>query len=102
MREALIDLETDELTPVAELCRKRLGRSISPATRWRWIKRGVRGGIRLEAVLVNGQWMTTPAAFAQFLREQTAAALRLPDVGDDSPAERPKATERKLRAAGLL
>ncbi len=37
----LINVECDELIPVTQLVKDRLGKRISPATRWRWIKKGV-------------------------------------------------------------
>lgn len=96
----LIDAERDELTPVRHHARKILGKDISPACQWRWVRKGVRG-CRLEAINVMGVWHTTPEAFGAFLRNQTAAAL-----GTDAPvaalAERSAATTKKLAAAGLL
>ena len=92
-----IDLEHDELIPVGELVRRRLGKRLSPATLWRWRLKGV-GGVRLEAVRVGGVWCTTPAAFADFIRRQTAAALSRHDEGD---VERSDVTQRRLTAAGL-
>ena len=94
---ALIDLASDTLTPVRELARQRLGRHISPATIWRWRLKGVRGAY-LEMVWARGCWCTTDAAFAEFIREQTAAMSRAADEGSD----RDEATERRLRSAGLL
>jgi hypothetical protein len=86
----IIDLERDELVPIQELCRRQLGKRVSPATLWRWLQRGVKGG-KLEGVYAAGQWLTTPAAFADFLRRTTAAKLGQPiDASDD-----------ELAAAGL-
>lgn len=93
---SLIDAEHDDLVPIRKLAKQRLGRDISPACQWRWVRKGVRG-VRLEALNVLGIWHTTPEAFAVFLRGQTAAAY-----GNDAPAERSEATRQKLAAAGLL
>lgn len=97
---SLIDAEHDDLVPVRQLAKKRLGKDISPACLWRWVRKGVRG-CRLEALNVMGVWHTTPAAFGAFLTSQTAAAY-----GDDAPTtaptERSAATVKKLRVARLL
>lgn len=91
---ATIDLQTADLRPVSLIARDRLGKRPSPATVWRWCKRGVRGGVKLEAVNVSGSWHTTAEAFAEFLRRQTAQAL--------APRESEGATDEALEAAGLL
>lgn len=96
----LIDLETSKLVPLGLLLKERIGRNISPATRWRWIHKGVRGGIKLEAVCVAGCWHTTREAFAEFLRAQTAAAS--PDAPTEDAGARSESTTRRLQAAGLL
>ena len=93
---ATISLD-DELTPVATEAKRRTGKRPSPATVWRWCRRGCRG-VRLEALNVFGQWHTTKEAFAAFIKGQTAAALE----SDDSPAERSPATAEALRKAGVL
>ena len=95
-----IDCETDTLIPVQALCRERLGKRVAPATLWRWVRKGCRG-VRLDAVRAAGTWCTTRAAFAQFLRDQTAAALTTDEV-EDHVSERSAAIERRLKAAGLL
>lgn len=99
---SLIDVEKDDLIPVREMAKKRLGKSISPACQWRWLRKGVRG-VRLEAVQVRNVWHTTPAAFAAFIVGQTAAAYGSDaPLDSDAPAERSAATSKKLAAAGLL
>lgn len=88
----------DELTPVATEARRRTGKRPSPATIWRWCRRGCRG-VRLEAVQVLGSWHTTREAFDAFVRGQTAEALA---TSDDATEERSEETAAKLRAAGVL
>ncbi|MFM9962877.1 MAG: DUF1580 domain-containing protein [Planctomycetaceae bacterium] len=95
-----INLETDELIPLAVVATRRLGKRPSPATLWRWLNKGVNGA-RPSVVKSGGCWMTTRTAFAEFLREQTANCSPAP-MGDDAPAERSAATAAKLKAAGLL
>lgn len=96
---SLIDPEHDDLTPIRVLAKQRLGKSICPATIWRWVRKGARG-CRLEAVQVMGIWHTTPPAWAAFIAGQTAVAL-----GGDAPAIPVARTAEKteqLRRAGLL
>ena len=93
-----IDLECDELIPIGELVKERLpGKRLSPATIWRWRLKGVRG-VRLESVLVGGCWCTTRAAFAEFLRAQTAVA----NAAHKQGTGRSEDTARDLEAAGLV
>jgi hypothetical protein len=98
----MINLETDELRPLSEVIRARIGRRISPATLWRWRLKGV-NGVRLECVRVGGYWFTTNAAFAEFLAAQTANVLRsgLALLAEPTPTRSPE-KERRLRELGLL
>lgn len=97
----LIDLENDELRPVADICQNRTGRRPSPQCVWRWRIRGCRG-VRLTCVFLQGKWQTTDAAFAEFIRGQTQAANDACTAADRMQSdERDPATERRLQAAGL-
>ncbi|MEX1229496.1 MAG: DUF1580 domain-containing protein [Planctomycetaceae bacterium] len=98
--ESLIDLENDHLRPVAEIAKERTGKRPPPGTVWRWRLKGCHGA-KLEAVLVNGCWCTTKAAFADFIRRQTDAA-NAACTAEGVSHERDEATERRLKAAGLL
>ena len=95
-----INLDTDDLIPVGQLAEQRLGKRPSPATLWRWKLKGVNGA-KLAVVKSGGCWMTTRAAFAEFLRQQTANCSPSASA-NDAPAERSPATQKKLAAAGLL
>lgn len=95
-----INLETDELIPVGQLIKQRLGKRISPATLWRWRLRGINGA-RLECVLCGGSWMTTAKSFAEWVHAQTANCQPAP-MDSDALTERNEATKQKLKAAGLL
>ena len=64
-----------QLSPVIDFERKTFGTPVSPPTRTRWIKRGVKG-TKLWAMKVRGQWHTSPAAWRDFLE-----ARRLQEVG---------------------
>ena len=96
---SLIDIENDTLITVEEITEQRLGKAIGKNTAWRWIREGI-NGVRLEAVKVAGSWRTTPAAFAAFIKAQTAAAL----VEGPGPARVPRSPEKtaRLRKAGLI
>lgn len=99
----IIDPEHDDLRPVSEIAKARLGKRPSPAVIWRWRVKGCHGA-RLECVQVSGCWCTTVAAFAQFIRQQTAnATAKCQAAGVESdPGPRDERTTRKLKAAGLL
>ena len=99
-----INLEQDTLLTLAQACRL-LPRRPSPSTLWRWRTSGVVVNgrrIRLECIRAGGIWCTTRAAFSEFLRRQTTAALETPDHIDETPAERSKAEELRLKEAKLL
>lgn len=97
----LIDVEHDELIPVRTLAKRSIGRDISPACLWRWIRKGVRG-VKLEAVTLMGVWHSTPAAFGAFITQQTAAAMGEAPAVDAEPAERSPEKLERLRKAGLI
>ncbi len=96
----MIDTATDNLLPVADVIRQRLGRRVGPATIWRWRLKGINGE-KLQCIRCGARWMTTVAAFGEFLRAQTANCQPVL-LDSDAPTERSDATKRKLAAAGLL
>lgn len=88
---------TGTIEAVSVIAKRRTGKRPSPATVWRWCRKGVRhGSIKLQSVFHGGCWQTTDAAFDQFIADQTAAAL-----GENCP-EADDASDDDLRAAGLL
>jgi hypothetical protein len=95
---SLIDPEHDDLIPARTLAKKRLGRDVSPACLWRWIRKGARG-TKLECVQIMGVWCTTEAAWGAFVTGQTRAALGASRV---APGPRTAEKAARLRAAGLL
>ena len=98
---ATFDLENDELRPVNEIIKARLGKRISPATLWRWRLKGV-NGVRLECLRLGGCWVTSDAAFTSFLRAQTENVLAASAGPPEAPRERSPEKIRRLKAAGLL
>ncbi len=92
-----IDILSGELAHVMAVALKRTGQKPSPATVWRWCKKGLRGGtIKLAAIHHSGYWQTTPEAFDAFLNAQTEAALADHDTVDGG------VTDEDLKEAGLL
>ena len=88
------NLLSGTLSHVAHVAKSKTGKKPSPATVWRWCKKGMRGGkIKLKAIYHSGYWQTTPEAFDEFLQRQTDYALAKPK--DD-------ATDAELEAVGLL
>jgi hypothetical protein len=88
---------TEALLPVRQALKQKLGVDVSPATAWRWAKRGCRGS-RLKTQRVGKRLFTSAAAVDAFIRGQQAESLA--DV--PTPISRSAADEQALRAAGLL
>lgn len=87
---------TGQIEAVSIIAKRRTGKRPSPATVWRWCRKGVRGGaVKLQAVFHGGCWQTTPEAFDQFIADQTAAALCEHEESDN-------ASDADLIGAGLL
>ncbi len=101
--QSLIDPFKDHLRPVGEIIKARLGKRISPTTLWRWRLKGV-NGVRLQCLRLGGSWVTSEAAFGEFLRAQTENALAACRGGAEveAPTERSPEKVRRLQAAGLL
>ena len=78
---------------VYAIAQQRFGQRPSVQTVWRWVRKGVKGGIKLQAVNHGGQWHTTVDWFDEFIERQTEAALH-----DDLPA----ATDEDLAEEGLI
>lgn len=98
-----IDLEQDELLTLSQACRL-LPSKPSPSTLWRWRRSGVVVNgrrIRLTCIRAGGTWLTTREAFADFLQQQTEAALGGAAVGEESEP-RTNAQKERLKNAGLL
>ena len=97
-----IDLSTDKLITLYEACRI-LPKRPNPSTLWRWRSRGVQVDgqrICLECVRVGRSWYTTRAAFAEFMKQQTAAAASAQRT--NTAPERSTAGFNRLVEAGLV
>lgn len=88
---------TEALLPVRQALKQKLGVDVSPATAWRWAKRGCRGS-RLKTQRVGKRLFTSTAAVDAFIRGQQSEPLA--DV--PTPISRSAEDEQALRAAGLL
>jgi len=89
---------SETLCPVLPLLRSRLGVSPSPATVWRWTRRGV-GGVTLRTVRVGKRLFSSERWVAEFIAQQQATASPEP-----ASATSPRTSDESapLRAAGLL
>ncbi len=98
--QSLIDPFKDHLRPVGEVIQARLGKRISPATLWRWRLKGV-NGVRLQCLRLGGSWVTSEAAFGEFLRAQTENALAACTGGraSDAPTEHSAERVRQIKSA---
>lgn len=91
------DLPAGQFNRVPTIAQQRTSQRPSPATVWRWCKKGLRGGrIKLRAIYHSGQWHTTAEAFDEFLNAQTEAAFSQ----NEKPVE--DVSDADLRAQGLL
>ena len=98
--EPLIDLEHDDLRPVADIAEKRTGKRPPPGCIWRWRRKGCRG-VHLECYLYAGVWHTTEKAFSAFILGQTAAAVDACRAAGRT-TDRSPTTLQRLKDAGLL
>jgi hypothetical protein len=61
---------------------ERTGKTPATSTAWRWVLRGVRGGIKLESFRIGGTTFTTPEMVRQFI-DRTSATVQ---ASTSSPA----------------
>lgn len=81
------------LEPVATVAKRITGKRPSPATIYRWCRKGLAGGrIRLKWVFHSGAMHTTEAAFREFIAAQT----------EHHAADAPHCSDDNLRTSGLL
>ena len=88
---------SDTRSPILPLLRTRLGVSPSPATVWRWTRRGV-GGVTLRTVRVGKRLFSTEQWVAEFINGQQPTSPTPPS----SSSPRTDDDQAALRAAGLL
>ncbi len=71
----MIDVTKGNLVEVRTLANRVFGDAVASNTCYRWIRKGS-NGVRLEAIKAGRKWLTTEAAFNEFLHARTAAALQ--------------------------
>lgn len=87
--------DTQTFIPVYDIVTQRFGNRPSPQSIHRWVRKGVAGGVRLQAVRHGGTWHCKPEWFDEFIQAQTDKVL-------SSESEANTATEADLEAAGIL
>lgn len=108
----MTDLTSETLLSLAQAARRfppyRLGRPVSPATIWRWCRRGVQvpgvGTVYLESLRLSGRWLTSVQAISRFAARQTPPMDTPPPATPRTPRGRDRAAERagaELRKLGI-
>ncbi len=89
----MIDVASESLLRVPTEAAKVFPGRPNASTIWRWHRSGVRGGIRLETVVVGSRRYTSREAIQRFIERTTAAA-------DGRPfSSSPKARQRAMSVA---
>jgi hypothetical protein len=96
-------LKCGKLEPIADVAQDYTGMRPSRCTNRRWVTKGT-NGVKLAAVLYLDRWLTTRAAFEDFLARRTAAALKpresMPPAVDEQLRDSvPAANDEKRRAS---
>ena len=97
-----IDFETERCIPIGEAPKNIPGRP-SLASVYRWMTDGVRGGVRLESLVVGGQRFTSIEAIGRFIARTTRNSPGAP-VPRPTSRQREAAirrAERELERAGI-
>lgn len=96
----MIDINTEQVEPLDEI--KIIG-DPAIATRWRWCLRGLRGGVKLETILIGNRRYTSKEAVTRFVQALNTPKDNPSKVVTQSQRERQTETSRrKLKAAGVL
>jgi len=96
-----IDPDIETILTLGEACRAVPPIGVSPATMARWIQRGVRGGTRLETILIGGRRLTSKAALARFFEAQNAGDSTVPSISPKQRAAQSQAARRELEKLGI-
>ena len=103
----MIDLATEEMLTLPQAAKELPGREgrrgINVSTVWRWCKRGVQNGVRLESVVVGRTRFTSRQALQRFIEKSTAVAdgLVTPQATPAIARRAHEAAERELAADGI-
>jgi len=96
------DLTRETMLTLAQAAHRfppyRLGRPVSPATIWRWCRKGIRvpgvGTVYLESIRLSGRWLTSVEAISRSVARQTPLIADSPPVALHSAGQRQRAAER--------
>lgn len=80
---------------------QRTGKTPATSTAWRWVLRGVRGGIRLEVFRLGGTTYTTPELIERFMEATTGTVKVESATAATTPTETldHQARRREIAAA---
>ena len=96
----MIDIDHENLIPIRDVpCRlppRKSGRRVHISAVYRWIKHGVRGGIRLEAVKIGGSAYTSKEALQRFI-EQLSESMTSPAPSARAASSRQKQIDAATR-----
>ncbi len=70
-------------------------------TRYRWTLKGLRGGVKLESVLIGNRRYTSTEAVARFIAALNAPKRRVAEMSSNQRARQDAAAKRKCEAAGI-
>ena len=101
----MIDIEHENLIPIRDVPRyippRRSGRRLHISAVYRWIKHGVRGGIRLEAVKIGGSAYTSKEALQRFT-EQLSDSMTSPGPLARTASSRQKQIDAAIRRVAAI
>jgi hypothetical protein len=89
------------LPQVCQWIGERTGKTPATSTAWRWVLRGVRGGIKLESFRIGGTTFTTPEMVRRFIDRTSAtvqASTSSPAISAPAPTDH-DARRREIAAA---
>lgn len=96
-----IDVDAEDIITLGEACRAVPPKGVSPATMARWIQKGVRGGKRLETILIGGRRLTSKEALARFYAAQNASESPAPMFTPSQRLRQSEAARRELEKLGI-
>jgi hypothetical protein len=100
----LDDRKHREALTLPQVCQwigERTGKTPATSTAWRWVLRGVRGGIKLESFRIGGTTFTTPEMVRRFIDRTSAtvqASRSSPAIAAPAPTDH-DARRREIAAA---
>ena len=72
------------------------------ATRYRWTLKGLRGGTKLESVLIGNRRYTSTEAVDRFLIALNAPKAQPPEISARQRSRQDTAARKKLEAVGVI